>query len=110
MKPTDSKHDLDIKPELKNEILKGLNWYFPKDAHQKSEGGSEFRFKKTRLLHLENVENFFRNGRMRVNDQIVVIGIIFIKFLKEREEIRRMGKYGRSTRKRVQFEIYLVSI
>ena len=36
-----------------------LNWfnrYFPKDAHQKSEGVSEVRFKKTRLLHLRNVK------------------------------------------------------
>ena len=42
---------------LKNEILKGFNRYFPKDAHQKSEGGvSEVRCKKTRLLHLGNVE------------------------------------------------------
>ena len=31
---------------LKNEIWKGLNRYFQKDAHQKSEGGSEVRFKK----------------------------------------------------------------
>ena len=24
---------------MKAKIEKGLNWYFPKDAHQKSEGG-----------------------------------------------------------------------
>ena len=31
--------------------------FFPKDAHQKSEGGSvRSDFKKTRLLHLGNVE------------------------------------------------------
>ena len=36
---------------------KGSNCYFPKDAHQKSEGGvSEVRLKKTRLFHLGNVE------------------------------------------------------
>ena len=28
------------KNPMKNEIWKGLYWYFPKDAHQKSEGGS----------------------------------------------------------------------
>ena len=33
-----------------------FNWYFPKDAHQKSEGVSEVRFKKNRLFHLGNVE------------------------------------------------------
>ena len=38
MKPSDSKHDLDIEP-TENEIWKGLNRYFAKDAHQKSEGG-----------------------------------------------------------------------
>ena len=38
------------------EIWKCLNRYFPKDAHQKSEEVSEVRFKKTRLLHLGNVE------------------------------------------------------
>ena len=37
--------------------LEGLNRYLPKDTHQKSEGGIEVRFKKTRLLHLGNVEN-----------------------------------------------------
>ena len=35
MKPSDSKYDLDIKP-TENEIWKGLNLYFPKDAHKKS--------------------------------------------------------------------------
>ena len=30
--------------------------FFLKDAHQKGEGVSEVRFKKTRLLHLGNVE------------------------------------------------------
>ena len=38
MKPSDSKYDLDIKP-TENEIWKGFNRYFPKDANQKSEGG-----------------------------------------------------------------------
>ena len=38
-KPSYSKHDLDIKP-TENEICKGLNRYFPKDARKKSEGGS----------------------------------------------------------------------
>ena len=58
---------------MKNEIWKCINRLFPKDAHQKSEGGgvSEVRFKKTRLLHLENVEKhlirtFLRNGGLRV--------------------------------------------
>ena len=41
---------------MKNESWMGFNWYFPKDAHQKSEGVSEVRFKKARLLHLGNVE------------------------------------------------------
>ena len=39
---------------MKNEIWKCLNRYFQKDAHQKFHG--EGRFKKTRLLHLGNVE------------------------------------------------------
>ena len=41
------------------EIWKAFNRYFPKDPHQKSEGGvSEVRFLKTRLLvlHLGNDE------------------------------------------------------
>ena len=33
------KNDLDIKT-TENESWKSLNWYFPKDAHQKSEGES----------------------------------------------------------------------
>ena len=35
-----------------------LNWYFQKDAYQKSEGRgvSNVRFKKTRLFHLGNVK------------------------------------------------------
>ena len=45
-----------IKNPLKNEICKGLNRYFLKDAHQKSEGVSEVRFKKSRVLQLGNVE------------------------------------------------------
>ena len=45
-----------IADHMKNERWKGLNWYFPKDAHQKSEGVSEIRFMKIRLLHLGNVE------------------------------------------------------
>ena len=55
MKPSDSKHDLDIEP-TENEIWKDLNRYFRKDAHQKSEGVREVRLKKTRLIHLGNVE------------------------------------------------------
>ena len=38
MNPSDSKHDVDIKP-TENKIWKGLNRYFQKDAPQKSEGG-----------------------------------------------------------------------
>ena len=34
------------KSPLKNEIWKGLNLFFPKDLHQKSEGVNEVRFKK----------------------------------------------------------------
>ena len=32
---------------LKNEIWKGLNRYFQKNAHQKSDRGSEVRFKNS---------------------------------------------------------------
>ena len=47
------------------------DWYFPKDAHQKSEGVSEVRFKK----NLGNVENhlnrkILRNGRVRVKEKV----------------------------------------
>ena len=56
IKPSESKHDLAMKP-TENEICKGLNRYFSKDAHQKSEGGSvRSDLKKTRLLHRGNVE------------------------------------------------------
>ena len=55
-KRSDSKHDIDRKNPLKNESCEGLNWYFPKDAHQKSERGQWGPIKKTRLLHLRNVE------------------------------------------------------
>ena len=70
IKPSDSKHDLDMK-RTETETWKGLNWYFPKDAHQKSKGVSEARLKKTRLLYLGNVEKppdpqFLCNGRLRV--------------------------------------------
>ena len=67
MKQSDSKHDLDIKT-TENESWKGLNRYFPKDAHQKSEGGSvRSDLKKSRLLHLGSVEKpphpkFFARG------------------------------------------------
>ena len=54
IKPSDSKYDLDIKP-TKNEIWKGLNRYFPKNAHQKSDGRS-VRSDLKKLLHLGNVE------------------------------------------------------
>ena len=40
---------------MKNEIWEGLNRYFQKDAHQKSEGGAVRSDKKNRLLHLGNV-------------------------------------------------------
>ena len=61
------------KNPLKNEIWKGLNRYFPKDAHQKSGGGSvrsdlrnldSFTL-ETSKYHL--IRNFLRNGRLRVN-------------------------------------------
>ena len=47
-----------MKNSLKKESWEGLNLYIPKDAHNKSEGGGSFRsnLKKTRLLHLGNVE------------------------------------------------------
>ena len=56
---------------LKNEIWKGLNLFFPKDAHQKSEGVSEVRFKKLDSFTLETsknhlIRNFRRNGRLKV--------------------------------------------
>ena len=37
-------------------MRKGLNLYFPKDVHQKSEGVSEVQLKKTQHLDLGNVE------------------------------------------------------
>ena len=36
--------------------MEELKLFFPKDAHQKSEGVSDVRFEKTRLLHFRNVE------------------------------------------------------
>ena len=57
---------------LKNEIWKGLNRYFPKDAHRKSERGSvRSDFKKLDSFTLETTKNhlirsFLRNGRLRV--------------------------------------------
>ena len=64
-------------------VWKGLNRYLPKDAHQKSEGGQWAPIKKTRLLHLENVEkqlirNFLRNGRLRVT--VVNLTNFYLKF------------------------------
>ena len=57
IKPYDSKHDLDIK-RTKNEILKGLNRNFPKDAHQKSEGESvRFDLEKLDSFTLETSKN-----------------------------------------------------
>ena len=58
---------------LKKEILKGIYWYFSKDAHQKSEEGQWGPIKKkldsftleTSKNHL--IRNFLRNGRQRVN-------------------------------------------
>ena len=55
IKLSDSKNDLDIKPTEKLN-LERLKSVFTKDAFQKSEGVSEVRFRKTRLLHLGNVE------------------------------------------------------
>ena len=57
---------------LKNEIWKGLNRFFPKDARQKSEGGQWGPIKKNstrspwkrRKNHLIN--NFLRNGRVKI--------------------------------------------
>ena len=61
---------------MKNKSWKDLNWYFPKDAHQKSEGGGLVRFslKKLDSFTLETsknhlIRNFLRNGRVMVNDQ-----------------------------------------
>ena len=50
----------------------GLSRYFPKDGHQKSEGGvSKVRFKKLDSFTLETsknhlIRNLLRNGRLRV--------------------------------------------
>ena len=57
---------------LKKEIWKGLNWYFPKDAHQKSDGGQWGPIlKKLDSFTLETSKNhlirsFLRKGRLRV--------------------------------------------
>ena len=71
-----------IQNPLKNEIWKSLNRYFPKDAHQKSEGEvSEVRFRKTRLLHLGNVEKppHPHISAQRAPEGLVVeIGILFV--------------------------------
>ena len=54
---------------------KGLIWYFPKDAHQKSDEGSvRSDLKKLDPFILETsknhlIRNFLRNGRVRVNLQ-----------------------------------------
>ena len=51
---------------------KGLNRYLPKDAHQKSDGGSvRSDFKKLDSFTSEtsknhHIRNFLRNGRLRV--------------------------------------------
>ena len=61
---------------LKKEILKGLNRYFPKDAHQKSDGGSvRSDFKKLDSFALETSKNylirsFVRNARPRVKTAV----------------------------------------
>ena len=56
MKPSDSKHDLDIKLSEKWN-LEGLKSVVSKDAHKKSEGGGQWGpIKKSRVLHLGNVE------------------------------------------------------
>ena len=61
------------KSPLENQSWKGLNWYFPKDAHQKCEGGSvrsdlkildSFTLEKSEH---QLIRNFLRNGRVRVN-------------------------------------------
>ena len=59
------------KNPLKNESWKGLNWYFSKDAHQESEGGSVRFKKKLDSFTLETsknrlIRNFFRTGCFRV--------------------------------------------
>ena len=63
IKPSDSKYDLNVKP---------LNRYFPKDAHQKFEGGvSEVRFKKNSTPSPWKRRNFLRNGCLRVKTCII---------------------------------------
>ena len=59
------------KNQAKNESWNGLNWYFRKDAHQKSEGVSAVRLKKLDSFTLETsknhlIRNFLRNGLVRV--------------------------------------------
>ena len=60
--------------KLKKEIWKDINWYLPKDAHQKSDGGSvRSDFKKLDSFTLETSKNhlirsFLRNGRLRVKN------------------------------------------
>ena len=63
--------------KLKKEIWKDINWYLPKDAHQKSDGGSvRSDLKKLDSFTLEMSKNhlirsFLRNGRLRVNVTLV---------------------------------------
>ena len=59
-----------------NEIWKGLNRYFLKDAHQKSEGSVRSDLKKFDSFTLEMsinhfIRNFLRNGRLMVKIQIL---------------------------------------
>ena len=61
-----------IEKPLKNESWKGLNWYFPKDAHQKSDGGSvrsDLKILDSFTLEMSKnqlIRSFLRNGRLRV--------------------------------------------
>ena len=68
---------------MKKEIWKDINWYLPKDAHQKSDGGSvRSDLKKVDSFTLETSKNhlihsFLRNGRLRVNVTASLIFTIF---------------------------------
>ena len=88
------------KNSLKNEIWKGRNRYLPKDAHQKSDGGSvRSDFKKLDSFTLEKSKNhlihsFLRNGRLRVNRYRTVcrlraMRIFALEFILENEELSR---------------------
>ena len=65
------------KNPLKNVSWKGWNWYFPKDAHQKSESVSvRSDLKKLYYFPLETsknnlIRNFLRTGRVRVKCQLI---------------------------------------